>query len=157
MKKNILCLFISMAIAGLTSSCYEEPDLVLSSIQINQISVLDYPSTDDGENWDFWTSHADIYVTLNVNNGYIYKSEFYDECISSNTYNYEKELPLYLENYSSEHIISLWDYDSTGDDDYMGGFSFTPEDFEGETEITLQNSNSEIIIILTVEWNYKEI
>jgi len=155
--KNLTLIFIPVALLLASCSVEEEPELVLSSMQINLISVQDFPGTDNGNNWDFWTSHPDIYVALKLNGVRFYTSEYYDECINANTYNYDSDLPLYLEDASLEHSIELWDYDSTSDDEYMGGYYFTPSDYEGQNTITLQNSTSEIVIVLEVEWNYKEI
>ena len=54
--KNLTLIFIPVALLLASCSVEEEPELVLSSMQINLISVQDFPGTDNGNNWDFWTS-----------------------------------------------------------------------------------------------------
>ncbi|MBI1183490.1 hypothetical protein GC194_04430 [bacterium] len=158
MKRNLIFFFI-VSMLAFVASCQtdDEPNLVLSKMQINKISVAGFPNTNNGKDWDIWSSYPDIYVAIVLNGNRFYTSEYYDECVNSNTYNYIRNLPVYVDNYSLQHSIGLWDYDSTSGDEYMGGYLFTPKDYEGKREITLRNDSSEIVLVLSVEWNYKEI
>ena len=158
MKHLILFSIISyLSILGGCSTEDPEPILVLSNVQINTISVSHFPSTENGSDWDVWTSHPDIYVAISDNSGRIYSTEYYDKSRNTNTYNFEEGLPLYLEDINEEYLISLYDYDSTSEDEWMGGFNLTFAPHEGQSTIVLSSEENEITLTLDVEWNYKEV
>lgn len=95
-----------------------------SKITITKIIITNFPATDNGAGWDL-TSGPELYPTFSKDNTVIWKSESY----------YTDADPVYAHSFTlSEDIteptdryaIKLYDYDTSDDDDYMGGIEFTP-------------------------------
>lgn len=154
MKTNHLYPWLCAAVLVLSLlSCRREE--VLNNAQVNQIR-LDYFSevTDEGENWDIFTNYPDIFVKVFRGNQLVYTSPYYDECQNQNVYTYNQGMPLYLEFPNETYSVAIYDYDSTSEDEFMGGFEFKPVDHEGEEIIRLFSLTSEIEFSLFVDWNY---
>lgn len=136
------------------SSCSREEE-VLNNVQINQIRLDHFSEvTGEGENWDIFTTYPDIFVKIYRGTQLVYTSPSYDECQNQNIYTYDQGLPVYLNFPNETYSVAIYDYDSTSEDEFMGGFEFKPADHEGEEIIRLFSLTSEIEFSLFVDWNY---
>lgn len=93
-----------------------------SSVTITRIEVLRFPATDNGAGWDL-TSGPELYlIVANYNSGQVlYNSGYFENANPNNTYEFDLEPDLTLYNLKEDFLISAYDYDSSSDDDYMGG------------------------------------
>jgi len=96
------------------------------TIKVKSISVKEYPlQTSSGEAWDVFSSFPDMYLAVSNNNNVITSTNVRDE-VGGETVGYGEGLPVGLNNPTVEYTIAAYDFDSSSDDDFMGGVRFTP-------------------------------
>lgn len=108
---------------------------VPTKIVISKIRVNYFPNQNGSSNWD--TSDApDIFVKFGKGSGstleLLYSSSVINNVLSNggNTvYDFTPATPINITSPLLTYTISLYDYDSTSADDFMGGFLFVPNDF----------------------------
>ena len=95
-------------------------------IKITKIVVTGFPATDtNGGGWDL-TDGADIYPYLFVGTTVIYDSPVLQPNANpSIDYEFIPASPIEI-NPTTTYTLSLYDYDDTSTDDFMGGVVFTP-------------------------------
>jgi hypothetical protein len=95
-------------------------------IRVSKIEVLRFPATDNGAGWDL-SSGPEIYPEIVKGTTLLWSSpNYYENADPSSTYSFNISPALDLNEPKDRYIIRLYDYDSTGSDDYMGGIQFTP-------------------------------
>lgn len=110
---------------------YEGPDCsniqTPTNIRILNIKVTRFPATEaNGASWDL-TSGPDIYVQVLYNNGVIYDHPtVFENANPAQSYDFQPNVNLNITNPTNRYVVRLYDYDSTGSDDFMGGIEFTP-------------------------------
>ena len=110
---------------GYTGSECEE-QITPQSIQISTIEVLKFPPTDNGGGWDI-SSGPEIYPEISKGTSLIWSSSNYYEDANPNiNYEFDVTTSISLSEPKDEYTISLYDYDGTSSDDFMGGIRFTP-------------------------------
>ncbi len=101
-------------------------------LKIKKIVLLDYPLTKKDESgWDHWgAGRADIYWELTDKNNNFYEKGNIKEDIKKSDlpYTYTQNLPyvLTINEPNRKYDVTFYDYDSTSEDDYMGGGYFIP-------------------------------
>jgi hypothetical protein len=112
------------------SERYKGPDcsqqVTPSKIKITKITVTGFPATEsNGAGWDL-TDGADIFPFLFVGNTVIYDSPVLQPNANpSIDYDFTPTSPIEI-NPTTTYTLSLYDYDDTSADDFMGGVVFTP-------------------------------
>jgi PKD repeat protein len=97
-----------------------------SKLILSKIQIIKFPSTDNGAGWDL-TSGADIYPELSLGSTIVWSSQtFYENADPSNVYEFDVNPTFDLTSPTSQYSISLYDYDDTSADDFMGGINFSP-------------------------------
>ncbi|WCO01325.1 calcium-binding EGF-like domain-containing protein [Psychroserpens ponticola] len=136
-----------------------------SKVIITKAIVKVFPNTDNGEFWDLSIPDAedalpDIYITLQDSNLItIYDSPtFYENVISGEGTFFEFTLtpPVELTVYDNPFLVNIWDYDTTGEDDFMTSFGFFAYTSNNNFPdiITVVSQSDEILVDLevTYEW-----
>lgn len=97
------------------------------SMSIERINLTRFPAYNNGSDWDLWTPGPDVYLVLSKN-GQIVRSmsTFWEDADAGQSYLYEPNTPIDLSDPTVQYTLSVFDYDSSGDDDYMGGIQFYP-------------------------------
>jgi hypothetical protein len=148
-KNGVIFIFLT----ALISSCSKEE--VLNNCQINKISILSFPEqTSTGEDWDIFTSYPDIFVRVRYIGQFLYESTYYDECQNVNAYNFVEGLPVYLEDINAVYSLIMYDYDSTSEDEEMASVDFKLSDYEGSSEVILNDPSGVMSVKLNLQWNY---
>lgn len=129
--------------------------LTPSSISVTKIEVLNFPSTDGGAGWDL-TSGADIIVELeNSSNTLLYSSPTYFENATPGlTYSFTPSSPIVLNNPTLQYTISLYDYDSTDPNDFMGGYYFTPYQSSKPSVTTISATGNPLLFRIYYTYQY---
>jgi len=118
-------------------------------IKVKSISVEGYPQTDNGAGWDL-TSGPDIYVELSLDNTVIYTSGYYQNQLGTANWS---NLNIEINNPNSTYTIRLYDFDELDEDDYMGGYTFTPySSTSGFPQIRNISSGSSFKFNLSLEY-----
>jgi hypothetical protein len=138
MKK--IFLLASMSTLLLMSSCSKDEvcttgytgsscttQITPSKILVSKIEVIRFPGTDSGgSSWDLLPSSGpEIYPILSRAGSEIWNSPTYvTDANPSNSYNFNPTQPIELLYPLDTYTISLYDYDGTSSDDFMGGINF---------------------------------
>lgn len=119
-----------------------------SKIILRSIRVTDFPATDDGYAWDSG-SNPDIYPSIFKDDELLFESSAYFTDASPNEI-YEFNLTFDILDPLDTYAIVLYDYDSSGQDDYMAGIEFTPyHDTNGfPTEIDLYAGGLRLVLVV---------
>ena len=129
---NVICLNNGNCVNG-SCNCTEgytgsdcSQQVTPKKIRISKIEVLRFPATDKGAGWDF-SSGPEIYPDLLKGSTLIWSSPSYFENADPNsTYEFNVSPVVDLTEPLDRYTIELYDYDSSSNDDLMGGISFTP-------------------------------
>lgn len=129
---NITCLNGGYCVNG-SCSClqgYSGPDcgtqVTPTKIRISKIEVTRFPATDGGAGWDL-TSGPDIFPKITKGTTVIWDSPNYTQNANpSLTYEFTPSPSVDLTSPTDQYTITLYDYDDTDADDWMGGIYFTP-------------------------------
>ena len=165
--ENVSCLNGGSCVNGVCD-CSEEftgPDCsrqkTPSSIDIANVRVTEFPATEpDGTSWDFSLTgdgRADIYVVVSFGTSVIYDSPtFFENANSSQDYDFEPSSGIRLTNPTERrYTVALYDYDSGGDDDFMGAIEFTPySDDNGFPSTLFLDAGGTVSFELQVTYNF---
>jgi hypothetical protein len=109
-----------------------------SNIRVSKISITKFPSYNNGSDWDTWSAGPDIYVLIKKNSTTIHEQPtMWEDADAAQDYTYEPNSPIDLSEPTVQYTISLYDYDSTGDNDFMGGINFYPYSSDNDFPNTL--------------------
>lgn len=98
-----------------------------SKIFITSAEVTEWPKLDPtGAGWDL-TSAPDVYLTIDDRVTVIYASVI-TENTTQNTFTFN--VAKTIGDLTKEHAIAFWDADDPDDDDVIGAYLFTIEDFK---------------------------
>lgn len=149
---NTIYYAFLIASISLLNSCSKEP-LTPTAVTITDITILNFPSTDDnGAGWDTF-SGADIYPSILKDGVELWESEtYYEDANSSNQYSFTCNYTL-NDIQSSQYSIRLYDFDATDLDDFMGGYFFTPYEYGQSYTKTIGNSD-DVQFQLTLSYQY---
>jgi hypothetical protein len=166
--EDIVCLNDGVCVDG-TCDCPEgywgndcSIENTPSSITITKVTVVNFPSTDGGENWDpsfCGGSRADIFVIIvDANDNQYYGSEFYEDAVPGAKQEFTHNLPYTVHGNLNDHRIRLYDYDtgSCAPSDYIGGYIFNYH-YSGENfprKLTITNSSSNLHFELDLEYSF---
>lgn len=131
--EDITCLNGGVCINGECDCAegYTGPDcgdqITPSNIKVSKIRITKFPSYNNGSDWDTWSAGSDIYVLITKNSTTIHEQPtMWEEADATQNYTYEPNSPIDLSEPTVQYTISLYDYDSSGSDDFMGGINFYP-------------------------------
>jgi hypothetical protein len=109
-----------------------------SKILISKVKVTKFPTYNNGSDWDIWSAGPDIYIALWDGSSYIYVSQnFFEDADPTSDYTFNISPALDLSDVLKQYQIVLFDYDSTSDDEFMGGVSLYPYSNTGGFPTTL--------------------
>ena len=89
---------------------------------MHSLTVTGFPANNNGVNWDVLNSNPELYIKLGANGNSLYTSNYYDNALSYGSYTFD--IPNVQLNPNGNITIWFYDYDSTSQDDYMGGVEF---------------------------------
>lgn len=97
-----------------------------STIRINRVRILKFPSTDDnGGGWDVWDG-ADLFFQILFNGNVIYThNSRVNNAIPDQTHTFTPSTNLNLYSVNDKYVIRLWDYDDF-DNDLIASWFFYP-------------------------------
>jgi len=125
-----------------------------SKIRISKIKITKFPSYNNGSDWDTWSAGPDIYVTIYKGTTLIHKQPtMYEDADATQDYIYTPSGDIDLTDPTAKYTISLYDYDSLGDDDFMGGIYFYPYSSTGGFPSTINvNAGGDVSFELNVSY-----
>ncbi len=133
--------------------------LPLKSVTVTSIIVYNFPTSTSGLYWDPGTTsgkYPDMYININAGTtaAAVQTSAVHNN-ITSVPQTYALN-PVTLYNPQNNYTISLYDYDPSDPDDFMGGIYFKPINYRAGYPSTIHLSNSSINIDYTiyVTWNF---
>lgn len=143
------------------TDCSQE--LTPSKVIITKAIVKSFPNTEsDGTNWDFnlivEEQLADIYITIeNSSFNILFDSPtYYLNVLSGEGEFFEFDVNLEITDVESSHLISVWDYDPSSDDDFMATAGFFPYEnnngFPNTLTVLSQTSNLLVDLELSYQW-----
>lgn len=132
-------------------NCNQE--ITPSQMTINKIELTSFPLHNNGYDWDTWSSYADIYFVLMKNNQVIFTMPNYIEEASNSSYVLYTG-SIVLDSPLNEYVLTLYDYDSSGDDDFMGGVRFVPftKGYGFPAQLNLAPSNGNVHFKIDVDY-----
>ncbi len=128
-----------------------------TKIRITKIEVTGFPATDGGgAGWDL-ISGADILPVISRGTDFVWTSPVYfEDANPSSVYSYTDGLPFDITSPQDRYTISLYDYDTIDDDDFMGGVIFTPyfntNKFPETMDLSVDGSDVSFKIHLSYVW-----
>lgn len=143
------------------TDCSEQ--ITPTNVTITKAIVKVFPNTDDGSNWDLAIPNAesifpDMYITFeNAVSTNLYTSDiFYEDAFSNGSTLFEFVPNLVLTNFSLHYFVSIWDYDSVDEDDFMTTYKFEAyldgNGFPDTLTVVSQEHNILVDLELTYEW-----
>lgn len=99
-------------------NCNEQITPIL--IQIDAISVTNYPATDNGAGWDL-TSGPDVYVIVKADGQTILNTS--NDWRQNATFIETWQTPFSVLGADADVTVQLWDFDDLDPDDFMGSIS----------------------------------
>lgn len=127
----------------------ETPTVVI----IKKIKITAFAPYDNGNNWDVFDG-PDLTVRIGKDQSFIYThGTFYEDANPALDYTFN--INFRLESPTEDYGIYLYDNDEF-EDDYMGGYNFTPYLTSLGTPATLQLSNPDFptVMVLTLEYEF---
>ncbi len=123
-------------------------------MSITNITVTRFPSTDNGTSWDL-TSGPDISPLVSYGSTTLWNSPIYRTDATPGTYSFTPNPYIDITSPTGRYTVSLYDYDTTDPDDFMGGIIFTPySSVRGfPNEITL-DAGGAVAFKLSVTYSY---
>jgi|GEM_PF-1949115 len=120
-----------------------------SAVKLNEISILSFPSTQNGESWDSIgvAGKPDVYFKLYMEEELLYKGVKIEENIELGHQKCTEKVKIILSNYNKTYTLKLYDKDEGAIvDEYMCSLSFKLDDLahlkqehvslnDGETQI----------------------
>lgn len=150
---NILRFCAPLMLLFILGGCTKEE--VVKEVKINSITVTNFPTTYQGENWDFLQTlgaDADIFIAINVGGAEVWKSTtYYEDCSNSFEYEFVPPSPVRVQNMSSEVTIELFDWDTLLEE-YMTGLSFSFEGISNTRPSVETYSTDDFTIRLSLDW-----
>ncbi len=105
-------------------SCADQ--ITPTKVRISKIKITSFPQYDGGSSWDVG-SGPDIYIYITKGSTVIHEQPtMFENADSSIDYTYTPSTYIDITDVTAQHGISLYDYDSGSDDDFMGGILFYP-------------------------------
>ncbi|MBN2893935.1 MAG: thiol-activated cytolysin family protein [Bacteroidales bacterium] len=149
---------------------YTETDYAVTSastMAITKVTFTQLPNMQAGY-WDDWTDYPDVYLGITKWNGtqwqsvHSYNDDYYEEVTSTMLDNEEISWNTNFEisDFDMIYALDAWDYDSSGDDDWMGDVQFTVNNDiinSGDYPISkvLYNSETGVRVKIEIEWREK--
>jgi len=129
--KNIL--FCALSALVLFAGCKKddpkpEPEPVLKAMSIKKITVLGFPSLDNGVAWDPFGGSPDIFLEYSNHNTPFYSTSYYQDATNNNSYVWTDFV--YMDHPDALYSIALYDFDDALNfpHDLMGRVSFYIKD-----------------------------
>lgn len=128
-----------------------------TKVQINQLKLIDYPQANtSGSGWDY-TDGPDIYWIITneaMTTTYFTGGTINDAIYSNLPFTYTNGLPVTFTSLTQKYVIAFYDADSPDDDDYMGGYYFTPSEWTSYPSIlSFYSSTSDFEFELSAVWS----
>jgi hypothetical protein len=104
------------------SNCDQE--IVPTEVACTSLTLNVFPLSDNGQNWDVTgTGLPDIVIQVSQGNTLVWESS-----VSNDVFSGPITFPAAIEfnNPKTAYTISVFDYDSSGNNDFMGAITFTP-------------------------------
>lgn len=120
---------ITLALVVTLAGCSSEPDplppFIAKKMFITSVDVTQWPQLDAGVGWDL-TSAPDALLSIDDGTTVLFSS-----LIQENTTQTTLQFTVAktLTDFAKEHSIGLWDEDSPDDDDLIGFYNFTIDDY----------------------------
>ena len=125
--KNIL--FCALSALVLFAGCKkDDPKPVLKGMAIQKITVLGFPSLDNGATWDVLSTNPDIFIEYSKDNVPFYTTSYYQDATNNNQYVWNDYV--YLNDPDALYTVTLYDYDDVLPHDLVGKVSFYVKDQE---------------------------
>tara|TARA_B110000238_G_C15971430_1_gene371940 strand:- start:103 stop:660 length:558 start_codon:yes stop_codon:yes gene_type:complete len=115
-----------------------------SRIRILSITIAKFPLfEEDGSSWDIGSA-PDLTLAFSRGSTLIHEQPTqFKNATGENSYRYTPSTPIDITSPNDRHVISLYDYDDLGANDFMGGVEFTPynnqNDFPESLDVTFGN------------------
>jgi hypothetical protein len=126
MKRTIVLLLFAIPIFSCKKDNPDPEPQIPDRIEVLNITITNYPQTNDnGQGWDVFNP-ADIYPVLSFGNTILadLRSQYIQDALTG-TFTWQLN-GVDLNNPKGTYTISLYDFDDISEDDFMGGISFTP-------------------------------
>ncbi len=138
-----------------------------STMKITKVTFTQLPNMQEGY-WDTWTDYPDVYLGITKWNGsqwqsvHSYNDDYYEETTSAMLDNEQIfwNTNFEISDFDMTDALDAWEYDSSGDDDFMGDIQFTVNNDiinsgNYPTSKTLFNSGTNVRVKLEIEWTQK--
>jgi PKD repeat protein len=97
-----------------------------TEVTVTSVTVEDVPfSTQNGEGWDVSTGPELYYEAVNSSDIQVAVSGYYTDVGPANLPLPYEDQEFSIDDFSEEYRIFLWDFDSSNDDELIGGIVFT--------------------------------
>lgn len=128
-------------------------------VNMNQLTLLEYPETDNGVSWDTDSPPDVFYRITNYIGSLLFTSEVIpDMPVTALPAAYTRDLPFTFDGLNTVYLIKFYDYDDTLSYAYMGSYYFTmnlfvPADGSGyPSELLFDATSSPVKFKLAVDW-----
>ena len=130
------------------------------SLIIKSLTLTSYPLTKaDGSSWDAYSAPDIFFVITSGSNSISWKDYRKEDVVVGDLPLYFTQgFPVKLVGLSTKFEINFYDYDSVGENEYMGGYYFflineVPHDgSKYPDKIDFQNNNNKLRFYIIVEW-----
>lgn len=103
---------------GFTGSNCEE-QITPDAIKISGVDLASMPATNNGSEWDVWSTGPDIYIQVLIDDEVAFTSNYYEDVNVYDSFYFEVK-PTLTVSPESTVTIRLFDFDSANSDDFMG-------------------------------------
>ncbi|MFM7730783.1 MAG: hypothetical protein ACKO6L_07080, partial [Flavobacteriales bacterium] len=130
-----------------------------SWVQLKQIKVEKVPDElPNGQYWDPLGGNADIYMLIQQDKKFLYRSEVYENSSFKNTYIFKNNLPMFLTLTEQSIRVDSFDADELSADEWMGGFDLELKKIKGKDAYEWVSESNGIRIALELDWKaYKNL
>ncbi|MFM7310506.1 MAG: hypothetical protein ACKOZY_07845 [Flavobacteriales bacterium] len=155
MKSTLHFLLAASLVSAILSSCSSKTSVV----QLKQIKVEKVPDElPNGQHWDPLSGNADIYMLIQQDKKFLYRSEVYENSSLKNTYIFKNNLPMFLTLTEQNIRVDLFDADELSADEWMGGFDLELKKIKGKDAYEWVSESNGIRIALELDWKaYKNL
>ena len=124
------------------------------SVNLNEISIVSFPVSNNGESWDpiGLEGKPDVYFKLYQGEKMLYKGEKIEQDLDLGQHKCTEKVTLVLTDYQANYTLKLYDKDE-GEivDEYMSAISFKLEDIARwkKEQVLIENANTAISLSMS--------